>query len=273
MARSGDRAITGRRGLTLIELTFAVLIMAIVMAALAAASHAVQLANEYSQGYGTTTQHARVALDRIDRAVTEAYGTVKYPGVWVTEETEGSWTFPDTVAIWHPSGSPANSAGPPLVQELMIFCPDPAAPNDLIQFTAPGDTRPVPATDPVALKSMLDSLKTSTTVNKVILTDLLRVALVSSGSTSGTPDQRAAVRFVVNLTPSATDWANYKAGTVAWSNLPWPLGIYGSNKGMRQVWLRSEIQLVPGVTWIIGNSAGESAIPFLGSAVFCYGMP
>jgi prepilin-type N-terminal cleavage/methylation domain-containing protein len=262
-----------RRGLTLIELTFAVLIMAIVMGALAAASHAVQLANEYSQGYGTATQHARVALDRIDRAVAEAYGTVNYPGVWVTQDTQASWTFPDTVAVWHPSGSPANTAGPPLVQELMIFCPDPSAPNNLILLTAPGDTRQVPATDAVALTSMIDSLKTSTTVNRVLLTELVRVALVSGGSTSGTAGQQAAVRFVVTMTPSATDWANYTAGKVAWSNLPWPLGIDGSNKGMRQVWLRSEIQLTPGVNWIIGNSAGEGAIPFLGSAVFCYSIP
>jgi prepilin-type N-terminal cleavage/methylation domain-containing protein len=279
MARSGDRAITSgraitsRRGLTLIELTFAVLIMAIVMGALAAASHAVQLANEYSQGYGTATQHARVAVDRIDRAVAEAYGTVNYPGVWVTQDTQGSWTFPDTVAIWHPSGSPVNTAGPPLVQELMIFCPDPSAPNNLVLLTAPGDTRQVPATDSVALKSMIDSLKTSGTVNKVLLTELVRVSLVSGGSTRGTVGQQAAVRFVVNMTPSATDWANYTAGKVTWSNLPWPLGIDGSNKGMRQVWLRSEIQLTPGVNWIIGNPAGEGAIPFLGSAVFCYSIP
>ena len=121
-----------RRGLTLIELTFAVLIMAMVTGALVGALHAVQLANEYGQGYGTATQHARVALDRIDRAVNEAYGTLNYPGVWVTADTDGSWTFPDTVVIWHPGGTPANPAGPPLVQELTIVCPDPAAPNDLI---------------------------------------------------------------------------------------------------------------------------------------------
>ncbi len=112
-----------KNGLTLIELTFAVLIMAIVMEALAAASHAVQLANEYSQGYGTSTQHARVALDRIDRTVTEAYGTVNYPGVWVTQDTEGSWTFPDTVAIWHPSGCAGECGRPAAVARADDFLP------------------------------------------------------------------------------------------------------------------------------------------------------
>jgi prepilin-type N-terminal cleavage/methylation domain-containing protein len=259
-----------RRGLTLIELLFATLIMAIVVGALGAASHAVQLANEYSQGYGTATQHARVALERLDRAVNEAYATPNYPGIWVTQDTDGSWNFPDTVAIWHPSGAPANSAGPPLVQEMMIFCPDPAGLNNLVLLTAPGDTRSVPATDPIALKNLVDSLKTSATITKVTITNLLRVATPSSG---GGSQQRAAMRFVVTVTPSADDWANYTAGKIAWNNLPWPLGIYGSSKGMRQVWLRSEMQLMPGATWIDGNSAAQQAIPFLGSAVLSYGIP
>ena len=125
----------------------------------------------------------------------------------------------------------------------------------------------------MALKSLVDSLKTSTTASKVVLTELVRVALLTSGTTSGSVEQHAAVRFVVTLTPSASDWANYSAGKVTWNNLPWPVGIYGSSKGMRQVWLRSEIQLVPGVNWVIGDPAGARAIPFLGSAVFCYGIP
>jgi hypothetical protein len=156
-----------RRGLTLIDLLFGTLITAIMVGALGAASHAVQLANEYSQGYSTATQHPRVAVDRIDRAVNEAYATPNYPGIWVTKDIDGSWNFPDTVVIWHPSGAPANSAGPPLVQELMIFCPDPAGLNNLVLLTAPGDTRPVPTTDSVALKNLIDGLKTSTTANKV----------------------------------------------------------------------------------------------------------
>jgi hypothetical protein len=201
--------------------------------------------------------------------VNEAYGTLIYPGVWVVPDTDGSSTFPDTVVIWHPNGAPANPAGPPLVQELTVFCPDSAALNNFVQMTAPGDTRQLPATDPVALKSLIDGLKTSTATNKVVLTDLVRVALMPSGSVG----QRAAARFVVTLTPSAADWSRYTAGTVTWNNLPWPVGIYGSSKGMRQVWLRGEIQLMPGASWVIGNSAGETAIPFLGSAVFCYGIP
>lgn len=258
-----------RRGLTLIELMFAMLITAMAVGALAAASHGVHLANEYGQGYGTATQHARVALERIARTVGEAYATVDYPGVWVTQDTDGSWTFPDTVVIWHPAGAPANANGPPLVQELVVFCPDPAAPGDLVMLTAPGDTRQVPATDATALKSLIDGLKSSSSTTKVMLSDLLRVV----ASPSSTTNRRAAVRFVVTVTPSAADWAKYTAGQVGWNNLNWPLGLSGSKKGLRQVWLRSEIQLMPGVTWAIGNPAGEVPVPFLGSATLSYSIP
>jgi hypothetical protein len=256
----------------LIELLFAVLIMAIVVGALAVASNGVQLASEYGQGYGLATQHARVALDRIDRAVNEAFGNLTYPGVWVTQDVDGAWNFPDTLVIWHPAGAPANAAGPPLMQELMIFCPDPAALNNLVLLTAPGNISQVPTTNAASFKSMIDTLKTSASANKVVLTNLLRVALESNTST-GIVYQRGAVRFVVTLTPSASNWSSYTSGTTTWSNLPWPQGLFGSSKGVRQVWLRSEMQLMPGVTWVAGNSAGAGAIPFLGSAVFYYGIP
>ncbi|HEY2147926.1 MAG TPA: prepilin-type N-terminal cleavage/methylation domain-containing protein [Pirellulales bacterium] len=268
------RSIVSRRrcGLTLIELIFSALIMAMVAAALAAASHGVQLANESSQGYGTAAQHARVAIERIRQSVEGAIGNLNYPGLWVTQDTAGTWTYPNTLIVWQPSGTPANPAGPPLAQELTIFCPDPAAPSDLIQLTVPGDTRSVPTTDATALKSFIDGLKTSSTANKIQLTTLLRVA-TPSGSVGAQASQQAAVRFVVTMNPSASDWAAYSGGKTAWSNLPWPQGIFGSSKGIRQVWVRTELQLMPGATWIDGNPGGEIPIPFLGSATLAYGIP
>jgi hypothetical protein len=248
--------------------------MAMVAAALAAASHGVQLANESSEGYSTAAQHARVAIERIRQSVEGATGNLNYPGLWVTQDTVGTWTYPNTLIVWQPTGTPANPAGPPLVQELTIFCPDPAAPNNLIQLTGPGDTRAVPTTDATALKSFIDGLKTSSTASKIQLTSLLRIATPSGSPTSGaqaTPE--AAVRFVVTMNPSAADWAGYSGGTTAWSNLPWPQGIFGSSKGIRQVWVRTELQLMPGGNWIDGNSAGEIPTPFLGSATLAYGIP
>ena len=185
-----------RRGLTVIELLFAVLIMAIVAASLQAMIGSVKIANDYSQGYGTATQHARVAFSRIEAAIHSAYGKSIYPGVWVTQDTDGQWTYPNTLIVWQPSGTPANPAGPPLVQELVIFCPDPNQPNDLVQLTVPGNTTSVPTTTSAAFTTLINSLKTSTTANKIVLTNLLNVVSVSGSSGVAS---RPAVRFVVTL--------------------------------------------------------------------------
>jgi prepilin-type N-terminal cleavage/methylation domain-containing protein len=262
---------TIRRGLTIIELLFAVMIMAMVAAALQAMIGSVQLANDYSQGYGTATQHARVALSRIETAVHQAYGKSIYPGVWVTHDTDGQWTYPNTLIVWQPSGTPANPAGPPLVQELVIFCPDPNAPNDLVQLTVPGNTTTVPTTNTASFTTLINSLKTSSTASKIVLTNLLEVAAVSSAV--GGAASRSAVRFVVTLTPSAASWSSYLGGGTAWGNLTWAQGMCSAAEGRRMVWLRSEIQLVPGIEWTGENSAAAAPVPFLGSACFSYPMP
>lgn len=259
-----------RGGFTLIELLLAMLIMAMVVGALAALTKGVQLANEYGEGYGTATQHARITAERINRAVAGAYAKSLYPGVWVTQDTVGQWAYPDTLVVWSPSGAPANPSGPPLVQELLIFCPDPAVAGSFVQLNVPGDTRTVPTTTPATVNTFIDSLKTSSTANKVQLTNLLRMA-VPSGTTSS--PARGAVRFVVNYTPSVSAWNSYLAGTLPWSSLNWSQGMHSQITGTRQVWVRYELQLNPGATWVAGNSAGAITIPFLGSASLYYGMP
>jgi hypothetical protein len=261
-----------RRGLTVIELLFAVMIMAVVAGALETMVGSVQVANDYSQGYGTAVQHARAALTRIESAVHSAYAKSIYPGVWVTEDTDGQWTYPNTLVVWQPSGTPANPSGPPLVQELTIFCSDPSAPNDLVQLTVPGNTTSVPTTNSSSFTSLIDSLKTSSTANKVVLTNLLELVTVSNSASVGSA-ARPGVRFVVTLTPSAASWTSYQNGTTAWSALAWPQGMYSSAEGRRQVWVRSELDLIPGVNWTGENSAAATAIPFLGSACLDYPLP
>ena len=236
-----------------------------------ALSNGVQLANEYGNGYGTATQHARVVMERIERTVNEAYGRSTWPGVWVTQDVDGQWNYPDTLVVWHPGGTPANPSGPPLVQELVIFCPDPAAPGDFIQLTVPGNTQPLPS-DSTSLTALIDSLKTSSSANKTVLTNLLRMVSVTSSS-SASATSRGAVRFVVNLTPSATNWTSYTSGGLAWNSLPWVLGIHSSTTGLRQVWVQTDLQLNPGDTWVAGNPAGASPTPFCGSAGFYYSLP
>jgi hypothetical protein len=81
---------------------------------------------------------------------------------------------------------------------------------------------------------------------------------------------RGAVRFERELRPSATDWTRYTQGTLAWNNLAWPQGIYGTHTGLRQVWVRTELQLMPGEDVLKADPQGQRAIPFLGSGTLHY---
>ena len=101
--------------------------------------------------------------------------------------------------------------------------------------------------------------------NTVLLTNLIYTATIS-----GTAQPRAAVRFVVTLSPSDAQMATYPL--VTWQNLPWPQGICSPTMGLRQVWVRTELQLIPYGTWTVTNSAGQQAVPYFDSSAFCYAV-
>lgn len=250
-----------RAGLTLIELVLAVSIMTMSVAALAMMSRAVEISSEYNEGYGTATQHARVALNRIQRTVMEAYGNGSYCGAWLTDTTTNSTSHPDTLVVWHPTGDPANPAGPPLTRELVIYCPDAANPNRLLEITKPTDNTSMPTPGTAAFVSFVNAIKTSSGATKNALTDLVRVV-----------NGNGVVRFAIALNPSAADWSAYQAGTKTWANLPWVQGIVGPSFGMRQVWVRAELQMVPYGNWIITNSAAQQVVPYFGSSTFNYAL-
>ncbi len=125
--------------------------------------------------------------------------------------------------------------------------------------------------DVSAWRTNLAALKQATTTKTVVLSTLLRTASTSTSGV-GPSTLRGAARFETRLRPSAADWAAYKAGSTAWSNLPWVQGIYGTKAGLRQVWVRMELQFSPGTEWIESNAAA-SAIPFFGSAALYYNLP
>ena len=81
---------------------------------------------------------------------------------------------------------------------------------------------------------------------------------------------RGALRFESRLRPSAADWSDYQADNVAWDDLPWVQGICGSQTGLRQAWVRIEMQLVPGQASATHDPSGLRAIPFFGSAAVYY---
>ena len=118
-----------RRGLTLAELLIASTIMALMATGMASLAFTVEMGNRHAKNLGIATQHARVAIGRIERALYSAHTSEQFPGFAVFSETEGSFSFPDTLVIWHPSGAPQDPDGLPRFNELVIFCPDPNAPR------------------------------------------------------------------------------------------------------------------------------------------------
>lgn len=265
----------GWRGLTLLELLLAISIMVIIAGALGALAKTVELSSEYGEGHGEVTQHARVVLERMTRTVNEAAANERFSGFLVVPQRVGMWPFPDTLVVWHPpriatnpKGLPRNPEGLPCYDELVIYCPDPASPNQFLEITLPNDTRTVPAAhDEAAWASELALIKTSTTACKVVLTGLLRTGLL--------PEARPAlrlgmVRFASRLRPSQEQWDKYQQGDLTWDQLPWAQGMYGSRTGLRQAWLRIELQMMPGETAAANDPGGQQAIPFFGSAAVYY---
>lgn len=254
--------------MTLAELLVAMTIMAMLVVGLAALARSVETGAEFSRGRQSATQQAGAVLDRIDRTVREAYANESFPGVIVVAEDVGAWRFPDTLVIWHPDGEPADPDGLPRYNELVIYCPHPRDPRLLAELTAPSDTRTVPPVeDEAAWASEIQALESYFRTRAMTLTSRLRTA-EASGLTGG--GLRGAVRFETRLRPSAADWQDYQDGNVAWDGLPWVQGINGPGTGLRQAWVRTELQLLAEDE--SGGTGPEDPIPFFGSAALYYEM-
>lgn len=253
-------------GLTLIELLIASSIMAMMAAALGALALAVSTGNQQSHGQGVAVQHARVALGRIRTTCLGAHASREFPGYLVVAEEVGSWRFPDSLVVWR-SDNPTDPEGLPRFRELVIFTPDPAAPNRLLELTAPNDDREVPSPDDgSAWRTEVDALLQRGTTQITQLTDLVRTPLVDNRS------RRGAVRFHVMLRPSREDLDEHEAGSKAWSELPWAQSVRGSQMGLRQAMCRIELQLMPGASAAQQDPGGATALTFFSSAAIYYGV-
>jgi len=262
-----------RGGLTLLEMLLAVSILVLIAGSLGALAQAVQSGSDYGEGHGMAAQHARITLERITRTVSEATANEQFPGILVVAETLGSWRFPDTLVVWHPTGQARQPTGLPCFDELVIYCPNPQSPGQLWELTIPAgsDARTVPAvTDTTSWTAELNAIKASQTASRVVLTDLMRTATVSQGNSGA---QRAVVRFVDRLRPSKDEWDKYQAGKLPWEQLSWVQGMFSPKTGLRQSWVRIELQLLP-VATSSGNAASlqKQTIPFLGSATLYYDL-
>ena len=255
-----------RRALTLLELTIAMTVTSVIVGALAALGHGVHESFEYGNAYGAVTQHARVALERISRTINASTASNHFPGVLALAESDGGVSFPDTLVVWRPSAAAADPTGRPRYQELVVYSFDPAAPNQLTEFSDPTDSRTVPViTDLSTWGAEIRAMKRSASVQKVRLTSLLRTCLAASG-------QRGAVRFTVRLAPSETEWNSLLAGTKTWQELSWVQGTYGLKTGLRQAWVRYDLQLAPTSSMAVSNAAAFEAIPFFGSGCVYFSL-
>ena len=105
-----------------------------------------------------------------------------------------------------------------------------------------------------------------------MLTDLLRTA--STGSGLGELP-RGVLHFASLMRPSDDEWLAYQNETLDWNDLSWPLGenspgpqaLYGIDSAMRQVWLRTELQLVVGTA---SATTTPPYVPFFGSSALYY---
>jgi prepilin-type N-terminal cleavage/methylation domain-containing protein len=258
-----------RHGLTLVELLIAISIISMAAVALGTLARATQISAAYVEGHASAAQHARVTSERIQRAVQTCTASETFPGAMLMAEDVGGIRFPDTLVVWKPDAgaNAANPAGLPRFCELVVFCPNPSAPNELLEITSRSDPRTVPAlTATSQWATELSALKLGYVSKKVVLTDLLRTA---SASTGGVP--RGCARFETRLRPSATELASYRAGTTPWDQLSWPQHWFGETTGMRQTWVRWELQLMPN-SRSGGAAADVLAIPFPGSAARYYDL-
>jgi len=266
-----SRTIRRRRGLTLAELLIATTIMLMIAAAVGTLAATVHSTNSFCQGQVVCAQHARVALNHIERAVTAATANEQFPGFLVVSEQVGTETLPNTLVVWSPTGTPANSTGLPLVREIIVFAPDPAQPSQLVEFRLDSDLSVTPpASDIASWRTLVDRLKTSSTTTKIVLTNRLRTApLAGAWNASLTaPALRGVVWFERLMTPSDAEWTQYRAGTTNWQNLVWPLDRYGATTGTRTVVCQTELQLVPGDM----ASAAATTVPFYSSAMIGYSL-
>jgi len=66
---------------------------------------------------------------------------------------------------------------------------------------------------------------------------------------------------------------SYRGGSLAWEDVAWPQGWFSTSCGMRQIWLRSELQLVSEEYNDDGTlPATAIGLPFLGSATNYYNI-
>jgi prepilin-type N-terminal cleavage/methylation domain-containing protein len=251
-----------RRGMSLVELSLSVAILALVAASMGTMAMTLQSVTSFTRGQSNAVQHGRVVLDRLDRTLQAANVSESFPGFMVVTWPDGSGTFPDTLVIWKPTGTAVDPTGVPRANELVIIRPNPSNPASLIEITNPSEpaTTTYASSDQANWRTLVTALTSRSNAVTVELSSLIRTAATST-LTNATI--RGCVRFRYKAAPSDAEIASYRAGTATWTSLAWPQDSAGKTMGMRSLGCFSELQLVPDPT----DNAAENALPFFGSTL------
>ncbi|WP_254511932.1 hypothetical protein [Anatilimnocola floriformis] len=250
-----------RHGLSLPELLASVLILGMIAASLGGVASAVRTANSYCSGYTQAAQHARVTLARLERNISLATANESFPGCRIFSTTVSGATFPDAVVVWKPLTTAAAPTGLPRVNELLLYTYNPSTPSQLLEIRDTTNTAAAPAaTATSAWNTLVSTLLTSNTATRTVITTRLYTAKPNAAAAT-----RGAVRFLAIAGPTDAQWTSYRAGTMAWDDLDWPMDRYGGSYGSRMVSLQIELL----VDANDGVSSGN-ILPFFGSATYSY---
>lgn len=252
-----------RRGLSLTELLASMLILTLIAGSLGAVASAVRSSNSYCTGHTHAAQHARVALVRLETNLAQATSNENFPGCRVFTTTVSGSTFPDTLVIWKPTTTAVAPTGLPRVNELLLYTYNPSAANELLEIRDATNTATAPVwTASSSWTTLVATLKSSNTATRTVVTNRLYTAVPTSNSSA-----RGAIRFLIISGPTDAQVTAYRAGTLAWDDLDWPLDRYGSTSGTRTIVCQTEL--------LINASDGVATgqiLPFFGSSSFSYQM-
>lgn len=257
-----NRYTTRKLGLTLAELLVASAVMGILCVGFGTLAVSVQMANAYAQQKNKLGQHARVIMLRVEQTLQKAHATESFPGFLTIRYFNGSYDFPQGLAIWTPSSEPVNEY--PLVNQLTIFVCDPNSPNRLLEITNASDASIAPTTnDTSSWRKLVNSLIADANSEVVEITDLVRAGRIGT-------DYYGTLRFRARVTPSDTELAAARSESTTWESLNWATSIYSSESGLRQAWCSFEFQLVPSSDLTTHADLQDESSPFFGSSALFY---
>ncbi len=229
---------------------------------------AAERASQYAQLQAALVQEGELCVERIRRTVAQAYTTAEFPGFIVLEEIRGHGRFPQILIVWYPEVPVEGDRRRPLANELVIFCPNPNRPEELLEIRPLSAAGLCPEWNQHTMwKTLATELITSSDARRVVLTNRLRTV---ADPTAGPAARRAGVFFFSMLRPSEAELEDFRAGRRPWNSLSWVHGIHGPQFGLRQHWLRMEIQLA--VRDDASGEMGGEVFAAFGSAALYYGV-